>query len=359
MSLFTTFTSLFRWPTDTSLNGQLSRAVRDSKPTDCRSVLEMRADVNAPDCGQETPLKRALALNDLLIAKILIDYGAKPTPHDEEEIDRLLMRSTLEIEGLTMSEDVDKAKKYFIDSGRAKGWKEAFMLRRPKLYSPEVFNDGQFVPISQLAGKKTEANFTKPLAVVFIADERFLGKNYGVITRKFLESRNGRYEDISDEYHVVRTFVDDREKLVSTIEKIKDFFGLPILFVLFESHGYQQGIGLRGGIDGWFLDKHETVMKQVAQKLHPLATIGCSACNAARGDENFVKTFSRNAEGRIVWGPSHIVGSVKFTVALESATNTSIVIPLFYNREDDDYSVTMFRNGQLVSSYNEDDFRDC
>ncbi len=322
---------------DKPLNDQLYQAVCRADEAACRRLIEMRADVNNADNRRgKTPLQIALGDDDssvenLSLAKVLIDKGATVSVPDALQIQRSLMAC-----------------------GVLQRYTWPFIVRRPDPASPEVLFDGQFVPIASIPNRSI---FTRPIAHFHLADEPLVARG-GYVAREFGPQLLSMYEQIAEYFTVTRDLVDHRDKLVPATKRLQECFPrLSISYMHFSGHSIE---------DLMFFDAEKNIvaalssddgqiMQELALAVHRHGVIAFGGCKCARDGGNLVESFSRRSDGRIVCGSRYDVACTTFVVLLPGGNrDLPILIPRFRvpsknpPDETDPPIVTVYQNGEVL-----------
>jgi hypothetical protein len=316
-------------PLQESPGRKLHRSIEKSDTIGCRYLLETRVQPTAVDeVTNETPLEAAILHANPEVLKLLVDHGAIPSRDD-----RLHIKAQLE--KLKTPPSAIKA----------------FLTPLPDLYAPEIFYEGQFVSLPSFPGMSAaQAGFERSLVLYCIGQDT-LGSHYGAIIRSSFEPwENGEYAEMAREFTVVRVLVDDKNRLVSTIDQIKELLpGLPLLHLCLNAHGSSSGLTLGIGDNGRITKDDKRLFHELVRRIHILGTLAILGCHCANGPENFVKWLSLHVDGRLVCGaPGSVLKDFRYVVDSD-IPNFPIILSYFEIRSDEANPVTaVYFCGQLV-----------
>lgn len=265
-----------------SLNTQLHKAVYASDAALCRSLIEMRADVNAKDQNGRTPLQFALNLiGHLPVSKTLIDLGAEVTEADKVKIGEALKTEC-------SSRGINR-----------------FLIRRPPPNVPQVMvpssvSSDPYISLTALVGKTH--TMTKPILLIFLADEK-LSINYGAVTKSFQRCELLPYGPDAQFFSIMKVFVQNKDRMVDVMDHLREACpGCPILHVVIDAHACDSSMYI--GNKSIFSFEDRPLMRQIATRVHPLGTITLAGCNTSNQYQYYCisRVFSEQAYGRIVYG---------------------------------------------------------
>ncbi len=318
-------------PLQESPSRKLHRSIEKSDTLGCRYLLATGVPSTAVDeVTNQTPLEAAIIHHaNPEIAKLLVDYGAIPSRDERLYIEK-------QLEELKTPPSAIKA----------------FLTPLPDLYAPEIFYQGEFVSLPSFPGMSAaQAGFERPIVLYCIGQDT-LGSHYGAIIRSSFEPwENKEYAEMAREFTVVRVLVDDKNRLVSTIDQIKELLpGLPLLHLCLNAHGSSSSLKLGKGDNGRITKDDKRLCHELVRRIHILGTLAILGCHCANGPENFVKWLSLHVDGRLVCGaPGSVLKDFRYVIDSD-IPNFPIILSYFEIRsEKTNTDVTaVYFCGQLV-----------
>jgi hypothetical protein len=297
----------------------LSRAQYNGHPEIVRCLVEHGMDV-------ARVLKAAIQIECVEMVRCLVDSGVNATILNAalktavQENHFTIARDLIDAGAYPLGETLIVIKEHFIEKGATmKVQVSEFLLRRPKCCALEVFQEGRFQPLSD----KNQMVFKKPIALLNIAAHERIGPNYGTIVACMDSSCTPLYRKMAKHFTLTRTFVDNPERLISVIEKVRTIFPtLPLLHWALNGHGNALAIGL--GASSLFTLADTQIMRKISDLIDSGGVIALWGCSNALGDRNIVQVFSEQAPRQIVLGsPNPVTEFIPITVR-----STACKIPL-------------------------------
>ena len=152
---------------------------------------------------------------------------------------------------------------------------------------------------------------------------------------------------------MVRVLIDDRNKLVSNIEKVKALLpGLSLLHWSLDGHANQTMVELGGDGESCFSWQDVSIMHEIAKHVHELGTLALLGCRTAEDEKNFIRSFAKHAHGRCVIGSSDLVDGVDYRRLV--TPSGPVLVPEFLSHGGTK-NMTIYRNKTAIVSGNPED----
>jgi hypothetical protein len=294
-------------------------------------LLENGAQINEKNAKGLTPLQIAILHDrgtDML--RFLIDRGAQVYQTGYEK----------------------QIKKYLLQKGLSENNIFWFTYQKcPKLNALEVFQEGDFHPLSKVKG----VAFTKPIALFNVAAYEAFGPYYGAIGLEFVSSAKflSLYKKVAEKFTVVRVRVDDPKQFVPIMRKVREAFPeLRLQHWSLHAHGNRAVMRLAEKVTlNW---NHRSIMEGIGEEMDPSgSTIGLSGCLVAEGNEedvNISRVFSVYAPKQIVCGAPHETIGVLPTGIEVPALNIYALLPVYRGEKKGNPALMKaYKSGVLIA----------
>jgi len=295
----------------------------------------------APD-GES--LRLAITHNRDELVEHLLDLGVQPNEEvmrDAVKIDSLQKVRTLIDHGGVMDPETKlRLMARLVDKKCA--CPHLFFLQRPKMYALEVFYDHAFQPLSKIAPQY----LTKPILLLNIADYEAAGPYHGAITQYFTSSFDHKYEKMAKRFTLVRVMVDDANKLVSTMDRVRAALPkLPLLHWALNGHGGPQAIGLS---KNHLTTDTGSVMGEIGKRIDQHGTASLWGCLNGEDDKNLAEIFSKYTFPAIVFASPSLVSSIA-PYTFQLTPTTPVFAPFFQDDYGKPEPSRAYRDGELVA----------
>ncbi len=282
------------------------------------------------------------------VVRYLLDLGMVPTPAimklavKNNDICFEMVRDLIEAGGI-MDEETRNRLILALTKKNSINHHMFLHAKRPKLYEIEVYGEQGFVPLSSV----DKSLLTKPLFMLNMAKYDAPGPYYGAITQYYTSSQfDPIYAKIARRFTLTRVLVDDKEKLVPTIDRIQAALPhLPFSHIAYNAHGGRGAIGLG--------KNHLThgdlpIMKEIRKYLNGSSSLSLWGCLNAAGDQNLASIFSEQVFPIPVFASPETVSSV-VPNTFQLTPTTPVFAPFF----QDDYGkpefMKVYRGGEEIA----------
>jgi hypothetical protein len=218
----------------------------------------------------------------------------------------------------------------------------AFLIKRPKIDTPEIFDGYAFSPIPQ----ENNGLYNKPIALLNMASYEALNAYYGAIAQYFHPSHLEIYSALAKYYTVVRVLVEDPCHLPRILEVVKTSLQLACTYWALNGHGNDHALQL--GFGQLLMISDEDLMREIAKLIECGGIVSLWGCSNAMKTINLVRTFSENAQDRLVEGSTDgVIGVTCREIWAPGSGRVSV--PLTFFHTPGHFQTKTYLNGEVIA----------